>query len=453
MVFTMFLNTALAVVSYTGDINKDLAVVLMDADSGKVLHEQKADEKIRPASTTKILTCIIAIEEGDLSSKVTVSDKAARTSGSQLIIKRGEEFVLEDLLIGMMMVSGNDAATAIAEHIGGSVEGFVEKMNSLAEKLGMTGSHFANPHGKDDDDHYVTARDMALLAQYAMKNPTFMKLIDREYYMLPETNKQNERKILNYDYLVRSDSDYYYPYANGMKTGSTTGAGDCLVASATKDKQNLVCVMFGVSPNKKSQRWSLAKSLFDYGFNNFTTLDVLSLVGDGEPLNDQVENYAANDIYDGTLEFVQPMPEEQYLTVENDVADKLTDGTDTIEVIKNFYDETLTAPIYENDVLGTVEYKSTNTGTTLFSGLLVASRDVAQAGSGSGSIGETAVMTMPPTAMEDLNKEKDNRGLIVLLVISGGLIAFLVIRIVTVKQKKRKKYRRKRPSYSYKIKR
>lgn len=452
MVFAMFLNTALAI-SYDKEINKDLAVVLIDADSGKALYEQRADDKIKPASTTKILTCIIAIEEGDLSSKVTVSQKAAGTGGSFIGLKTGEEIVLEDLLIGMMYKSGNDAAVAVAEHIGGSVDGFAEMMNSKAKEIGMTSSHFVNPNGLDNDEHFVTARDMTLLGQYAMKNSTFMNLISNESHKMPKTNKQNSRVIENFDLLIRTDKSEYYQYANGMKTGSTRGAGGCLVASATKDGQDLVCVVFGDNSYNKQDRWSIVKSLFDYGFNNFTTLDVLSLVGESEPLNDQVENYAANDIYDGTLEFVQPMPEERFITVENDVADKMTDGTDTIEVVKTFYDETLTAPIYENDVLGTVEYKSTNTGTTLFSGNLVASRDVEKAGSGSGSIGDTAVMTMPPTAMEDLNKEKDNSGLVVLLVISGGLIAFLVIRIVTVKQKKRKKYRRKRPSYSYKIKR
>lgn len=452
MVFTMFLNTALAV-SYDKEINKDLAVVLIDADSGVVLHEQRADDKIKPASTTKILTCIIAIEEGDLSSKVTVSSKAAGMRGSYIGIKTGEEIVLEDLLIGMMYKSGNDAAVAVAEHISGSVEGFVDKMNSKAQEIGMTSSHFANPNGLDNDDHFVTARDMTLLAQHAINNQKFMKMISKQFHIMPETNKQAEREIPNYDYLIRTDSERYYPYATGMKTGLTPKAGGCLVASATKNGQNLICVVFGDNSSGNNERWSVVKNLFDYGFNKFTTLDVLSLVGDGEPLSTQVENYAANDIYDGTLEFVQPMPEDRYITVENDVADKLTDGTDTIEVVKTFYNEPIAAPIYENDVLGTVAYKSTNTGTVLLSGNLIASRDVAEAGSGSGSIGDTAVMTMPPTAMEDLNKEKDNSGLIVLLVISGGLIAFLVIRVVTVKQKKRKKYRRKRPSYSYKIKR
>ena len=454
MVFAMFLNTAYAVTSYTGSMSSNLAVVLMDADSGEVLHNQRADEKVKPASTTKILTCIIAIEQGDLSSNVTVSSKAAGARGSKLGLKTNEEVVLEDLLIGMMYLSGNDAAIAVAEHIGKSVDGFAEMMNSKAEEIGMTSSQFANPNGLDNDNHYVTARDMALLAKYAMNNPTFMNLISKESHTMPKTNKQAQRQIENRDYLIRTDKpEYYYKYANGMKTGSTTGAGGCLVASATKDGQNLVCVVLGDNSTNKKERWSVVKDLFNYGFENFTTIDVMSLVDNKDSLTAQVENYAANDIYDGTLEFVKPLPEDQYITVGNSDAAKLTDGTDTIEITKSFFDEPLTAPIYKNDVLGKVEYKSVNTDIIVFSGNLVASRDVLQAGSSSDSIGDTAVMTMPPTAMEDLNREKDNSGLVFLLIISGSLITFLVIRIVTVKQKKRRKYRRKKPSYSYKIKR
>ena len=446
----IFSNTALAAVTYNGDINDKINVVLIDADSGKTLYEMNADEKIKPASTTKILTCLVAIENGNLSDTVTVSSHAADTGGSVLTIKNGEEIILEDLLIGMMMVSGNDAAVAVAEHVGGTEENFVEMMNSLAQEIGMTSSHFANPHGKDNDEHYVTARDMTLLAQYASKNATFMKMIDRESYTMPETNKQKERVEDNYDLLVRSDSEYYYQYATGIKTGSTTGAGDCLVASATKDGQNLICVVFGVSENNKPERWNTVKSLFDFGFENYTTIDVLTLIDTSETITAQVENYASTDIYDGLLEFAQPMPEERYITLENDTAEEILSG-DTIEVTKTFYDEPLVAPIYENDVVGTVTYKSFKTGVTIMNGYLVASRDVLDAGNSPGSVGDTAVVTMAPTAIESLEDNKDNSGLFILLVIPAGLIIFLVIRILSVKRKKRRKFRRNAPHYSYKI--
>ena len=449
-VFTMFVGSALAAVSYDGEINEDLAVVLMDADSGKVLYEQKADERIRPASTTKVLTCLVAIEHGNLNDTVTVSSHAAGVSGSELTIKTDEEFKLEDLLVGMILRSGNDAATAIAEHIGGTEEDFVTMMNDLAQEIGMTSSTFENPHGKDQDGHMVTAHDMALLAKYAMNNPAFMQIVGHETYVMPETNKQRERTIKTYnEFLIKDDSNYY-EYANGMKTGSTTGAGGCLVASATKDDQNLVCVVFGDTSNGKQQRWDAARSLFEYGFDNYTTIDSLSLVDTTEPLSAQVENYASTDIYDGLLEFAQPTPIERYLTLENDVAEQILSG-DTIEVTREYYEEPLTAPIYENDVVGTVTFKSFKTGMVVMQGYLVATRDVLDAGSAPGSVGDSAVMTMAPTAMESLEDDRDNSALLILLVIPAGLIIFLAIRLFSMKRKKRRKYRRRTPHYSYKI--
>lgn len=462
MVLTMFAGAALAVEEYSGNINDDLAVVLIDADSGRVLYEQQADVQIKPASTTKILTLMAAIENSDLSEVVTVSADAARASSgeSKLTIKSGEEFVLKDLLTGMMLVSGNDAAKAVAEHVGGSVDGFVVLMNEMAKEIGMTQSHFANPHGKDDDDHYVTARDMTLLAAYAMKNATFMEIVGLESFVLPETNKQNSREIENYDYLIRSDSEFFYQYGTGMKTGSTRGAGGCVVSSATKDGTNLITVVFGDNSNGKTHRWDVVAGLFDYGFDNYVTLDVLSLVDTQEVLSEQVSNYASNDIYDGMLEFFQPMPTQRYLTLDKTTADIITNGTDTIEITITYTDPLpLVAPIYENDVVGSVLYKSKLTGTVILSGNLVASRDVLDNSGADADFGNTAVATMPPTIAEDIllreleKRERNNSILLVLLVIPAGLVVFLVIRVVSAKKRRRKRFsKRRKPRYSYKIK-
>lgn len=460
MVLTMFAGAALAVADYSGNINTDLAVVLIDADSGRVLYEQQADVQIKPASTTKILTSLVVIAQRSLSETVTVSDVAARTSGSSLGIKNGEKFVLSDLLTGMMLVSGNDAAVAVAEHVSGSVDGFVALMNEMAKEIGMTQSHFVNPHGKDDDDHYVTARDMTLLATNAMKNATFMNIAGMESFILPETNKQQSREIENFDYLIRSDDEAYYQYATGMKTGSTPGAGGCVVSSATKDGTNLITVVFGDFSNGKTHRWDVVAGLFDYGFDNYVTLDVLTLIGTQEVLSEQVSNYADNDIYDGLLEFFQPMPTQRYKTFEKAIADAIINGTDTIEVFKTFTDPLpLTAPIYENDVVGTVLYKSKKTGTVILSGNLVASRDVLDASGADADFGDTAVATMPPTVPEDImmleqeKRERNNNILLVLLVIPAGLVVFLVIRVISAKKHKRKRFtRRRKPRYSYKIK-
>ncbi|MBT7121973.1 MAG: D-alanyl-D-alanine carboxypeptidase [Clostridia bacterium] len=465
MVLSMFAGVALAAVEYSGDVDSDLAVLLIDADSGRVLFEQQADVQIKPASTTKILTCLVAIEQSNLSDIVTVSSYAAKASGgeSKLGIRAGEEFVLRDILTGMMLVSGNDAAKAVAEHVGETEEGFIALMNELAEQIGMTQSHFANPHGKDDEEHYVTARDMTLLAAYAMKNAAFMDIVGLESFRLPATNMQKEREVVNFDFLVRSDSEFFYQYGNGMKTGSTPGAGGCVVSSATKEEQgsttNLICVVFGDTSNGKTLRWSVVKDLFDFGFDNYVTLDVLTLVDMSEPISAHVENYADNDIFDGLLEFQQPMPTQRYITMDKETADIITSGDDTIEIVETYNDPLpLQAPIYENDVVGSVLYQSKTTGSVILSGNLVASRDVLDSSGGDGDFGDTAVATMPPTVAEEIQiqeqekKERSNNILLILLVIPAGLVAFLVIRVISAKKHKRKRFtKRRKPRYSYKI--
>ncbi len=152
------------------------AAVLMDMDSGRVLYERNAGARMLIASTTKILTALVAIRDGNLSDTVKVSREAAYTEGSSMYLKEGEELTLETLLYGLLLCSGNDAAVAVAEHVGGSVEGFVERMNETALELGMEDSSFANPNGLDDEEHYSTAYDMALLARAAMGNETLVRI-------------------------------------------------------------------------------------------------------------------------------------------------------------------------------------------------------------------------------------------------------------------------------------
>lgn len=460
-VMALFMGTAFAEAKYDGDIDEDLAVILLDADSGDVLHKQNEDKQIRPASTTKILTCIVALEKGNLNDTVTVSRKAEGISGSELEIVRGEEIKLKDLLGGMMMVSGNDAATAVAEHIADSTDDFVDMMNAKAKEIGMENSHFANVHGKDTDNHYVTASDMAKLARYAYNNKTFMEIVSKSTYDMPGTNKRRERTVNSTNYLVRRDEKYperYYKYATGMKTGSTPLAGDCLVASATKgsgeDEKNLICLIFGVKDSReyKYYRWEKSKELFEWGFDKFTTVDLSALLEDTEAIQKQVENYAANDPKDGLLEFSKPAPAEQSVTIGTDIVEGIQNKTDEIEISHTLPD-TLQAPILQGEVLGTVTYRSKNTGEIIFSGNLIASRDVLETGTEPGASGNTAVATLPPTVPKEI-VTRDDAGVFWWLIVPGGLIAFLVFRLTTVNRRKRKRFNKKRrPHYSYKIKR
>ena len=172
------------------------AAILMDADSGRVLYEQNADSRMLIASTTKILTALVAIREGDLSDIVTVKREAVLTEGSSMYLKEGEKLTLETLLYGLMLCSGNDAAVAIADHVGGSQAGFAKLMNETARELGMENSSFANPNGLDAEDHYSTARDMARLACAAVENETLLRIVSTRSVTIGGRTMTNHNKLL-----------------------------------------------------------------------------------------------------------------------------------------------------------------------------------------------------------------------------------------------------------------
>ncbi len=449
---TMMMSAALAAPEYTGKINSKIAVLLMDADSGRELYSQNRDAQISPASTTKILTCLLAIENSSMTDVVTISKKAgSMKTGSILGIKNGEKIVMKDLLVGLMLVSGNDAAIAVAEHVSGSVDEFVALMNSKAQEIGMTSSNFTNPNGLHDDNLKSNVVDMAKLAQYAMKNPTFMEIVGTKEYKLPKTNKQPERKLENSNQLMDEKSKNYYSGVTGMKTGRTSNAGGCLVASATKDGMNLVCVVFNDHTPNRTDRWPAARSLFDYGFDNFMTIDVSPLLKSAAPVQTQVEGYALDDSASGLLVFKTPNVSSLYVTLDKTEAQALLDGTDSIEVVPVFDKEPpLKAPVEEGDIFGTVSYKSSSTGEILYSDNLIASRSVFE----EGSQGGTAVVTLTPSptkTIEDDHKKNETLTILIVVGISAALIVFLVIRMITVRRNKRFKKRRK-PHYSYRIK-
>lgn len=207
--------------------------VLIEASSGIVLSSEKPDEKREPASTTKILTALVAIENGNLDDVYKVSDNAAGIEGSKLGLKKDDELSLDDLLHILLMKSGNDAAVTIAENIAGSVDAFAELMNRKAESIGCKNSHFVNPHGLGNENHYTTAYDLALIASEALKNETFSKIVSSKTYTLDYKNLS----ISNSNKLLRL-KDYF----NGVKTGFTKSAGRCLVSSAEKNGVTLIAV-------------------------------------------------------------------------------------------------------------------------------------------------------------------------------------------------------------------
>ena len=229
------------------------SAILMDADSGRVLYERNADRKMLIASTTKILTALVAIEEGDLHDSVKVSREAAYTEGSAMYLTEGETLTLETLLYGLLLCSGNDAAVAVAQHVGGSVKGFVALMNEKARELGMEHSSFANPNGLDDEQHYSTARDMAKLARAALENETLMRIASTRSVTIGGRTMTNHNKLL-----------HYVDGCLGLKTGYTKAAGRTLVSCAEKNGQRLIAVTL-----QDGNDWADHQALYEYGFSAY----------------------------------------------------------------------------------------------------------------------------------------------------------------------------------------
>ncbi|MEG1632543.1 MAG: D-alanyl-D-alanine carboxypeptidase family protein [Oscillospiraceae bacterium] len=227
--------------------------ILLHADTGTALYEHNADSRMLVASTTKIMTAVVALEKCALSDMVKITAASAGIEGSSMYLKAGEDYTLEQLLYGMMLVSGNDAASAVAIHVAGSVEAFAGLMNRKARELSMDGSHFTNPHGLDEDGHYSTARDMAKLAVCAMSKPDFVRIVSTKSYTV------GDRTYVNHNKLLRSCEGCL-----GLKTGYTKAAGRSLVSCVERDGMRLICVTLG-DPND----WDDHAALYDWAFANW----------------------------------------------------------------------------------------------------------------------------------------------------------------------------------------
>lgn len=235
------------------------AAALIDVTSGRLLYTQQGDKPMLIASLTKIMTAIVAIEHGNLSDMVKVGKNAYRKEGSSIYLQLGEEMKLSDMLYGMMLRSGNDAATAIAEHIGGSEEGFAYMMNEKAKLIGMERTSFRNPTGLNQDGHYSTANDMAKLVAYAMRNATFREIVKTQMKTAPNPNEN-----WNYKWRNKNKMLTLYDGADGVKTGYTNLAKRCLASSATRDGRQLAVITLN-DPDD----WADHVKLLDYGFHYF----------------------------------------------------------------------------------------------------------------------------------------------------------------------------------------
>ena len=245
--------TVEAAADFTGDISAESAI-LYCAGTGDVLYEKNADERHLIASITKMMTAIVVIENCDLDQSITPKPEWCAVEGSSMYLDYTKSYTLREILTGMLLVSGNDAATALACHMCGDERSFSAKMNEKAKELGMTNSSFRNPHGLDDEEHYSTARDMAILAEYCMENDEFRSIVSRYSATVDVNTYYNHNKLLiNYDGCI------------GVKTGYTVAAGRTLVSCAERNGLRLICVTLNAPDD-----WNDHRKLLDHGFQNYS---------------------------------------------------------------------------------------------------------------------------------------------------------------------------------------
>lgn len=356
--------------SATLNIGSPVAL-LMDMTTGKILYEKNPKERRSPASLTKVMTAIIVLENCELTDVATVSYDSVMSLSSGYVtanLQVGEELTIEQLLYVLMVGSSNDAAIVLAEHVSGSVESFSELMNQKAIELGCLDTNFVNPNGVHDENHYSTAYDLAIISQYAMKNETFRKLVSTTSYKLPITNKYetedrlftttNELLIVNNN--NRTDN-YYYKYATGIKTGFTTPAGNCLIASTSRDGLEFISIVMGAGQTEDgySQRYLDTISLLDYGYETYTIKQVY----------DKGSIAQTTKVKKATRETKRlDLILEKNITVLIKKENSSNALLPTVELNEN-----LKAPIKQGDAVGTISY--TVDGITYTSNLL-ASHDV-----------------------------------------------------------------------------
>ena len=252
------LAAALIVPVSAGAVSAQSAIV-MDSQTGRVLFEKAPDSKSLIASTTKIMTALIVCEQCNVLDRMQIPKEAVGIEGSSIYLREGEILSVQELLYGLMLHSGNDAAVALAIYCGGTVEGFVDLMNDKAHRLGLSGTHFQNPHGLDGEEHYSTARDLAVLASYAMNNPIFAKTVSTKTVTIGQRSLRNHNKLL-----------WRVEGADGVKTGFTKAAGRILVSSASRNGRRLICVTIN-----DGNDWVDHATLLENGFSQYRMMTVV----------------------------------------------------------------------------------------------------------------------------------------------------------------------------------
>lgn len=292
------------------------ACVVIDRNTNTILYGKNEKQKRKMASTTKIMTATVIIENFNLNDTIEVSKKAAGTGGSRLGLKFGDKITINDLLYGLMLRSGNDAAVALAEYAGGSIEGFAELMNKKASELGLTNTHFETPHGLDSDEHYTTAYELAILSNYALNNPTFAQIVGTKNYTI--TINGYLKQLNNTNELLGNLNGVY-----GVKTGFTNGANRCLVTACKRNDMDIICVVLGADTKKFRTLDSI--KLINYVFDNFEPVNIKDLIDNNfknwkkENLNKIIINKGSSQNIDLKLEYI----DKAIIPIRKDLIDSI----------------------------------------------------------------------------------------------------------------------------------
>lgn len=346
LIIFIILNSSFCVYGSKANVNLySEAAIIMDTQSEQILYQKNIEKKMYPASTTKILTAIIALEKCNLNDVITATSSAISQvpSGySSAYITEGEQMTVKDLLTVFLVHSANEAGYILAEHCSGSIDAFADLMNEKAKEIGCKNSNFLNPSGIHSNNHYTTAYDLCLIAKYCMKNDTFRNIVAMPKCTIEPTNKTLKRVYSNTNLLLNSSSKYYTENCIGIKTGYTKEAGNCLVSCFSKDNIEVICVVLGAGNigNSDASRFIDSKNLCNYTYNNFARKNIINK-------NDVIQS----------IEIPKATKETKNLNLilEDDIT-ALVDLNDAIPTPTITLYNDISAPIEANEKLGTVTY-------------------------------------------------------------------------------------------------
>ena len=432
----------------SADMLYSQAAILMDADSGDVLFGKNERDRMNPASTTKIMTLLLGIESGiPLTQEIAIPQAAADVPGDSSLIPvyPGETMSFGDLLLGFMLSSGNDGANAVAVLVSGTVDNFVALMNQRAAQIGCTDTHFANAHGYTNENHYTTAYDLALITRTAMQNETFRQIVNN-YQGTITVKERGELKLVSKYEIMKPTSKFYYEGCIGVKTGTTSAAGECFVGAAEKDGATLISVALKSEKTEEEEyRWIDTTRLFDYGWTCYDTytLDQMFEAAKSQIVNVVVSNASNDDPYGGKLDLeIAQISDSSYLRmVERNSATALNDAIADFcsKASVQLTRESLTAPISKGEIIGDFQYLDASTGN-IVTAKVVAGRDVAE-------------QINPPTLLDyfPFLRIFSNKIFLALLVVLALLIVLIIILAASrraAKQRRRRAiYERRRQEY------